>query len=214
MPPALPHPPGVEAIRAAGITSDEYLTLDTYTLLWRVHPTRGEHVLPWNTLRTFGPVLRCDPHPMPRRDHARHGVWYGAADVPGALAEAFQTTRVIDTRTRVPYLTAVRFTRPLHLLDVAVHGPGRWPTRVGANFALSTAAHGIAQHWARTIRAAHPDLDGLAYRGRFAGGLCVALFTPAAQAFPDRPEMTLPLDHPGFASRLAGAADLIGYAIE
>ena len=35
-----------------------------------------------------------------------------------------------------------------------------------------------------------------------------------AQAFPDRPEMTIHLDHPGFASRLTGAADRIGYAIE
>ncbi|MFD0449633.1 hypothetical protein ACFQZK_00980 [Rhodococcus aetherivorans] len=56
---------------------------------------------------------------------------------------------------------------------------------------IGSAAHGIAQHWARTIRAAHPDLDGLAYRRRFAGGLCVALFTPAAQAFLDHPE-TIP----------------------
>ncbi|HEY5853872.1 MAG TPA: RES family NAD+ phosphorylase [Aldersonia sp.] len=214
MPTALPHPPGVEAIRVAGITSDEYLAIDTDTIIWRVHPTRGAHVLPWDRLRTFGPVLRFDPHPLPRKDHAHHGVWYGAVDVPGALAEAFQATRVIDTRARTPYLTAVRFIRPLRLLDVAAHGSGRWPTRVGGNFALSTAAHRIAQHWARTIRAAHPDLDGLAYRGRFAGGLCVALFTPAAPAFPDRAETTVPLDHPGFASRLAGAADRIGYAIE
>lgn len=214
MPPALPHPPSVDTIRAAGITPDEYLTLDTDTIIWRVHPTSGAHVLPWNTLRTFGPVLRFDPHPLPRKTHTRHGVWYGATDVPGALAEAFQTTRVIDTHTRTPYLTAVRFTRSLQLLDLAAHGDGRWPTRVGGNFALSTAAHGIAQHWARTIRAAHPNLDGLAYRGRFAGALCVALFTPAAHAFPHHAEMTVPLDHPGFASRLAGAADRIGYAVE
>ena len=182
--------------------------------IWRVHPTSGEHVLPWNTLRTFGPVLRFDPHPLLRTTHSRHGVWYGAADVPGALAEAFQTTRVIDTRTRSPYLTAVRFTRPLRLLDIAAHGSGRWPTRVGCNFALSTAAHGIAQHWARTVRAAYPGLDGLAYRGRFAGALCVALFTAATDAFPSRAEMAVALDHPGFAARLAGAADRIGYAIE
>lgn len=214
MPTALPRPPGVDVIRAAGITPDEYLTIDTDTIIWRVHPTSGAHVLPWNTLRSFGPVLRFDPHPLPRKVYARHGVWYGATDVPGALAEAFQSTRVINTHTRAPYLTAVRFTRPLRLLDLAAHGSGRWPTRVGGNFALSTAAHGIAQHWARTIRAAYPDLDGLAYRGRFAGALCVALFTPAALAFPLHAEMTVPLDHPGFASRLAGAADRIGYAVE
>ena len=91
MPPPLPRPPGVDAIRTAGITTDEYLIIDTTMTIWRVHPTTGAHVLPWNTLRTFGPVLRFDPHPPPRKTHSRHGVWYGAADVPegrAPLAEA------------------------------------------------------------------------------------------------------------------------------
>lgn len=213
MPSPLPHPPGVDALRTAGIEPDEYLVLPADQVIWRVHRTTGAHVLPWNALRTFGPVLRFDPHPRPRKDHPRHGVWYGAADIPGALAEAFQATRVIDTTAQTPYLTGVRFTRRLRLLDIAGIGDGRWPTRVGGNFALATAPHGTAQHWARTIRAAHPDLDGLAYRGRFAGGLCLALFTPTAGAFPPRPELSLPLDHPALTSRLAGAARRIGYTL-
>ncbi|GAA4492094.1 RES family NAD+ phosphorylase [Rhodococcus olei] len=211
--PPLPHPPGVDALRAAGIQPDEYLELPADTMIWRVHRTSGTHVLPWNALRTYGPILRFDPHPRPRKDHPRHGVWYGASDVPGALAEMFQATHVIDRTAGTPYLTGLQFTRPLCLLDVAGFGDGRWPTRVGGNFALGTAAHGIAQHWARTIRAAHPDLDGLAYRGRFSGGLCLALFTPAASAFPPTPALSLPLDHPGLASRLAGAARRVGYIL-
>lgn len=206
----LPHPPGVAALRDAGIEHDEYFDLPTDTVIWRAHRTSGDHVLAWNELRTFGPILRFDPHPRPRGDHPRHGVWYGADDVPGALAEMFQGTRVIDRTAGTPYLTGLRFTRPLRLLDVGGFGDGRWPTRVGGNFALGTAAHGIAQHWARTIRATHPDLDGLVYRGRFSGGLCLAVFTPAAGAFPPAPSLSLPLDHPGLVSRLADAARRIG----
>lgn len=213
MPPALPHPPGVDALHAAGIDADEYFTVSTDTVIWRVHRTSGDHVLPWNELRTFGPLLRFDPHPRPRRGHPRHGVWYGAADVPGALAEMFQATRVIDRTAGAPYLTGLRFTRSLRLLDVGGFGAGRWPTRVGGNFALDSTAHSVAQHWARTIRAAHPGLDGLAYRGRFSGGPCLALFTPAAEAFPPAPALSLPLDHPGLVSRLAGAARRIGYSV-
>ncbi|WP_137724169.1 RES family NAD+ phosphorylase [Prescottella subtropica] len=213
MTPDLPRPPHVADLRAHGILDDEHLDLPPETVIWRVHRTRGGHVLAWNRLRTFGPLLRFDPHPRPRRDHPRHGVWYGAADVPGALAETFQATRVVDRAACAPYLTGLCFTRPLRLLDLGGFGDGRWPTRVGGNFALATTAHGLAQHWARTIRAAHPDLDGLAYRGRFSGGLCVALFPPAADAFPAAPQLSLPLEHPALASRLAGAADRIGYGV-
>jgi len=213
MAPSLPHPPSVDALRAAGIDHDEYFELRTDTVIWRAHRTGGDHVLAWNELRTFGPLLRFDPHPRPRGDHPPHGVWYGADDVPGALAEMFQATRVIDRTAGTPYLTGLRFTRPLRLLDVGGFGDGRWPTRVGGNFALGTAAHGIAQRWARAIRAAHPGLDGLVYRGRFAGGMCLALFNPAAAAFPPAPELSLPLDHPALASRLAGGARRIGYSL-
>ncbi|MGX6512522.1 hypothetical protein [Rhodococcus sp. SJ-2] len=64
------------------------------------------------------------------------------------------------------------------------------------------------------MRAAHPDLDGLVYRGWFTGALCIAFFPPAAHAVPADFEMTLPLDHSGFDSRLAEAAHRIGRVAE
>lgn len=209
----LPPPPPVADLRALGIRADELVEIATDQLLWRVHRTSADHGLPWSTLRTYGPVLRFDPHPYPRGEHPTRGVWYGAMDVDSALAEAYQDTRVIDRRWQDPYLTGFRCVRPLQLLDLGGFGTGRWPTRVGGTFAMDAAPRSRAQRWARAVRAAHPQLDGLLYRGRFAGGRCLALFTPAADAFPTRPTTSNPLTHPGMQSRLAGAALRIGYAV-
>ncbi|NLG55555.1 MAG: RES family NAD+ phosphorylase [Rhodococcus sp.] len=213
MPSTLPPPRGVDALRDAGITDDEYFTVDVDALTWRVHRTVGEHVVAWNRLRTYGPLLRFDPHPRPVRDHPHYGVWYGAGDIPGALAEVFQTSRTIDRTAGAPYVTGLHFTRPLALLDIGGFGVGRWPTRVGGNFALATAPHSVTQQWARTIRAAYPNLDGIVYRGRFSGAQCVALLPPTADAFPETPALSLPLDHPGLISRLAEAAGRLGYSL-
>ena len=86
---------------------------------------RGDHVLAWNVLRTFGPLLRFDPHHPPRGDDPGRGVWYGASTPDAALAEAFQVDRTIDRGHHHPYLTGLSFTRPLTVHDVAAdsHAP-------------------------------------------------------------------------------------------
>jgi hypothetical protein len=60
---------------------------------------------------------------------------------------------------------------------------------------------------------AFPDLDGLRYNSRFAGAPCLALFLPALTAMPARPRLSLPLTHPDLATRIAGAAKRLGYAV-
>jgi hypothetical protein len=105
------------------------------------------------------------------------------------------------------------FTRVLTVLDVAADSQGAWATRVGGTFAISTAAHGVTQRWARHIVEAFPDLDGLRYNSRFAGQPCVALFGPTASALPERPVVSLPLTHPDLASRIAGSAKRVGYGV-
>lgn len=178
-----------------------------------MHRTTGSHVLAWSEFREHGPHLRFDPHPPPARDHPGVGVWYGASGPTPALAEAFQVERTIDRFRGNPYLTGLRFTREVRLLDLAADGAGAWPTRAGGTFAISTAPHSITQHWTRRITAAFPDLDGLRYNSRFAGEPCVALFVPAASAMPARPVLALPLTHPGLALRIAGAAQRLGYVV-
>lgn len=157
--------------------------------------------------------MRFDPHPPPVGRHPGLGVWYGAAGPMPALAEAFQSGRTIDRFRGAPYLTGLRFTRDMQLLDLATDRTGSWPTRSGGTFAISTAPHTITQRWARRITTAFPDLDGLRYNSRLAGEPCIALFRPAASAMPDRPALSLPLTHPGLALRIAGAAERLGYLL-
>lgn len=100
-----------------------------------------------------------------------------------------------------PYPTGVRFTRVLRLPDVSGIGGGVWATRVGGgNHALDSAPHRLSRQWARTLHRVHTDLAGIVYRGRFAGGTAVAVGEPTADAFPQRPVLSLP----SVASRLGG----------
>ena len=209
----LPDPPPKAELQAIGIRDDELRVIRRSERWWRVHRTECQHVLAWNEFRAYGPLLRFDPHPEPKGDRPGHGVWYGGS-VPGAaLAEAFQGHRTIDRVREAPYLTSLRFTRDLLLLDVAVDGAGAWPTRAGGTFAMSTAPHAITQRWARVIVEAFPRLDGLRYNSRFAGKPCIVLFPPAATAMPPRPHSSHPLAHPGLAMRIARVADRLGYSM-
>jgi hypothetical protein len=209
----LPGPPRIADLRAIGILDEEYLTIRTTGVWWRIHRTQGAHVLAWNAFRTFGPVLRFDPHPLPARIHAGHGVWYGASNPLAALAEAFQSDRTIDRFREMPFLTGLQFTRTLRLLDLSTQSSGSWATRSGGTYALSTGPHSITQRWARRIVDAFPDLDGIHYNSRFSGQGCIALFVPASTAMPARPVLSLPLNHPGLASRITAAAKRLGYYV-
>lgn len=209
----LPDPPSKDELRVIGIRDEELRTIRRSETWWRVHRTDCEHVLAWNEFRIHGPLLRFDPHPNPAGAYPKHGVWYGGFGPGAALAEAFQANRTIDRAREAPYLTSLRFTRNLRLLDVAVDAVGAWPTRAGGTFAMSTAPHAITQKWARVIVEAFPTLDGLRYNSRFAGEACMVLLPPATAAMPERPVTSHPLTHPGLAKRIAGVADRLGYAM-
>jgi len=209
----LPDPPGPAILRGLGFESGETRVIDPCEVWWRAHFTEGAHVLPWNRFRSFGPILRFDPHRLPKGEDPTRGVWYGGSTPDSALGELFQTDRVIDRRRNRPYLTALSFTRTLTVLDVAADSEGAWITRVGGTFAVSTAAHAITQQWARAVAAAFPDLDGIRYNSRYAGHACLALFLPSQSAMPARPQLSLPLDHPDLINRLAPAAKRLGYLL-
>jgi hypothetical protein len=209
----LPDPPSAAELHDIGIRDDELRRIDTGETWWRLHRTEGPHVLAWNAFRHFGPVLRFDPHPLPRSEHPDGAVWHGASTPGAALAEAFQVDRTIDRRRGRPYLTGLSFTRVLSVLDLGVDSPGAWATRAGGTFAISTAPHAVTQQWARAVVEAFPDLDGVRYNSRFAGAACVALFAPARSAMPMQPVVSLPLTHPDLGGRLAAAARRIGYQV-
>jgi len=175
--------------------------------LWRIHRTRGEHVLHWNALRRWGPTSsRYDPQESPPGPSSL-GVTYLAGDVTTALAEVFQQTRVIDTAAGAPYLTGWTPARTLQLLDLT----GDWPLRHLASQVLMSGPKSSCRAWSRAIASTFPDLDGLWAQSSLLDGSIIVLFNPAADAFPERPDLSLPLDAPGLADRLAAAADRIGY---
>lgn len=124
--------------------------IDVDAVLWRVFRTTGPHTSPWNALRTFGPISTCrfDPHPDgPPRHHPGVRVMYTAASLPTAVAEVFQTTRVVDGRHGAPAAVAFRLNRPVQLLDLS----GGWPLRAGAAHVINTGRRAAARSWASAI---------------------------------------------------------------
>lgn len=209
----LPHPPPFELLRdRIGIREQDWRLYPPSTTLWRVHRTAGPHLVAWNELRHFGPVATCrfDPHEPPPGPDKADGVSYLAVTAQTALAEAFQTRRMIDRHAGAPQLVGLQLTRAVRLLDMA----GSWPTRAGASQAINSGRRDVARAWARTIRSAFPTLDGLWHPSCMDGGSgCLTLWTPAADAFPTRPILSRPLSDPSLANRLAAAADRLGYRL-
>jgi hypothetical protein len=179
--------------------------------LWRVHRTEGEHVLPWNKLRTYGPLpsMRWDPHPGPQPISAAEGVLYAAADIATSLAEVYQTTRVIDTRAGAPALTAWQPQRRLRLLDLS----GTWLLRNTASAALLAAPRSICRRWARAIYTTWPELDGLYVPSTLTGRATIVLWNAAADSISAMPSFSRPLTHPLVWSITQAAAAEIGYHI-
>jgi hypothetical protein len=213
--PKLPWPPVAGALRDLR-QDDDVVALAPMTALARVYRAAGRHPGSWDGFRTVGPVAaaRFDTHP-PTPDGSvaeavGHDVLYAGLTLRTCVAESFQLTRVLDRRTDRPWLAIWRPECALRLLDLA----GTWPTRAGASQAISSGPRAKSRAWARVIREAYPDLDGLWYRSSMDAGLpAVCLWTPARDAMPARPWAHLPLDAPGLALPLARAARDIGYRL-
>lgn len=203
--PKAPRTPPQQLIRESGDIADHTGTL------WRVHRTEGEHVLPWNTLRTYGPLpsMRWEPHPGPHPASAAEGVLYAAADITTSLAEVYHTTRVIDTRAGAATLTAWQPQRRLRLLDLS----GTWLLRNTASAALLAAPRSICRRWTRAIYTTWPELDGLYVPSIMAGRPNIVLWTAGADSIPTMPSFSRPLAHPLVWSIAQAVAEEIGYRI-
>lgn len=192
----------------------DIVAVEPHSDLWRIARTAGPRVTPWNRLRTVGPVTGCrfDPHPEPLADGSGEGVLYLALDVPTAVAEAYGAARAVDRLTGAPYVIGLRLTRAVRLLDLS----GSWPTRAGASQAISSSPRrDVTRAWARAVRRDYAWLDGLWYPSSMHGGRpCVVLFTPAADALPELPEVAEPLAHPDLADSLAAVCADLGYRLQ
>src|SRR5690348_16353350 len=120
----LPQPPETAALRSLLRPAEDIVTLPRSTRLVRIFAEGGRHVQHWNTFRRVGPLphARFDPHPVPDSGRAAYsrgnGSLYFGLTARTCVAEVFQTTSVVDRRTRRPHLTVLRPRRALRLLDL------------------------------------------------------------------------------------------------
>jgi hypothetical protein len=211
----LPLPPSPNILRKLLRRQEDIVMVPPSTRLVRVFVAAGAHQQRWNTFRHTGPLphARFDTHPPNGSitTSAAHGVLYFGLSVRTSIAEVFQASSVVDRTTRRPHLAVFAPSRPLCLLDLT----GLWPTRAGASQEISSGPKDITQAWARVIREAFPDLDGLWYRSSMdSGDPAVCLWhPPAGSALPLSPEVLLPLDYPGLDLPLARICDSLNYVL-
>ncbi|KAA2261644.1 RES family NAD+ phosphorylase [Solihabitans fulvus] len=213
----LPQPPAPAVLQAFLRRTEDVVAVHRATRLVRVFTSSGLHPQRWNTFRFTGPLAhaRFDPQPqtpdgIPVPSH-EHGVLYFGLSVRTSIAEVFQATSIVDRTTRRPFLVVLRPRRTLRLLDLA----GLWPTRVGASQEISSGPKHLTQAWARAIRAAYPELDGLWYRSSMdSGDPAICLWDPpGASGLPAAPDVLLPLDHPGLDLPLARVCEELNYTL-
>jgi RES domain len=213
----LPKPPTAAALAALLRPDDDIVFVHPATRLVRVFTVAGRHPQQWQAFRRTGPLphARFDTHPPGPRgrptDAPDQGVLYFGLSVRTAVAEVFQDTSIVDRLTRKPFLVVARPTRTLRLLDLI----GLWPTRAGASQEISSGPRERTQEWARAIRQAYPDLDGLWYRSSMdSGNPAVCLWDPpAGTALPVSPDALVPLDHPGLDVPLARICEDLNYTL-
>jgi RES domain-containing protein len=212
----LPLPPDPAVLRALLRPDQDVRTVPAGTRLVRIFTAGSRHPQRWNGFRRAGPLPhgRFDPQrpgEPNRPDPAEPGVLYFSLSARTSIAEVFQLTSVVDQRTGEPHLVVVRPERDLRLLDLV----GLWPTRAGASQEISSGAKDRTQAWARAIRQAHPDLDGVWYRSSMDSGhpaLCL-WDPPAGDAMPAQPHLLVPLSHPGLALPLGRLCEQLNYTL-
>ncbi len=205
----LPEPPTVAVLR--GIPPDVE-TLPAGTRLYRIYFRGGRHPGGWDRFRDFGPLpnARFDHHSEPPTAQDR-AILYAAAGeeaVATCLAEAFQETRLVDTRLRDPQLACFSLAEEVPLLSLRC----RWPTRAGASANINSGPRPKCRRWSRTIYEAYPGVSGLLYASSMNGNRpAVTLYERAARALPEAPDFNRPLVDAALLVPLERIASGLGY---
>lgn len=228
----LPRP---EPARFPGLAEDAawVRVIPAGTLLTRIYRAGGAHPSEWHSFREYGPLDgRFDPHPEPTGEHPGEGVMYTvledrltvgtaehAASVEGAtsgpfaaaLLEVFQAQRMIRRRAGDPVLALFEASRAVRLLDLA---DSDWVAVARGNGAISAGDRSRSREWARAIRLAYPDLDGVVSTSSLVPSARVAaLWEPARTAIPSHALALLPLDRAELTGIIDAIADRYGYAL-
>ncbi|MEU5694487.1 RES family NAD+ phosphorylase [Actinosynnema sp. NPDC020468] len=213
----LPLPPDPAVLQASLRRTEDVVAVHRATRMVRVFTAKGLHPQRWNSFRYTGPLphARFDTQVAAPDGSFVHdpdqGVLYFGLTVRTSVAEVFQATSVVDRRTRAPFMVVLRPRRTLRLLDLS----GLWPTRVGASQEISSGPKHLTQAWARAIRAAYPELDGLWYRSSMdSGAPAVCLWDPpGGSGLPAAPDVLLPLEHPGLDLPLSRVCEELNYTL-
>jgi hypothetical protein len=132
-------------------------------------PTHG----PWNQRRSYGPLphVRFDHHLPPAGTAPGRSIWFAAASLTGALAEAFGSLGLVD-RESGRRVCLARARSALSLLDLVGVGPRVF----GLDQRIATSRdYGRCQQWSRAFYDTYPAILGLRWRGRESGSICYAL---------------------------------------
>ncbi|WHT16156.1 RES domain-containing protein [Crossiella sp. CA-258035] len=213
----LPPPPPHVQLRSLVDEDRDVHRVPPGQTLYRVFTAGGSHSALWNTFRVHGPLphARFDAHPGAPdgsvREALAEGAVYYSTSLLASMATVYQSTSIVDRRTRSPFVVAFRPARTLRLLDLS----GLWPVRAGTSLALSTGPTKVTQSWARAIREACPHLDGLWYRTVMAPlDHSVCLWDPpAAPGLPDEPDLLLPLSDPRLDEPLTRICAELNYTL-
>lgn len=180
--------------------------------LWQVANSSGPYATAFGTMRSYGPLssARFDPHPEPAAESPTERVLYASATLLTALAERFRHNREIRrSDPNRPIVYGWFPVRELELLDLS----GAGAVALGASHTISGYRKDVTRRWARALRAAWPDADGLLYASAMTGQPCVALWAPAADSFPNAPAFARGIDVPAqrWQQTLRDAAAGLGY---
>lgn len=205
----LPEPPVAAAMRGA---PPDVELLPAGTRLYRIYFRGGGHPGGWGRFRDFGPLpnARFDHHFEPPGVQER-AILYAAVRedaVSTCVAEAFQETRLVDTRLRDPQLAAFSLVEDVPLLSLR----GRWPTRAGASSNINSGPRPRCRRWSRAIYEAYPGVSGLLYASSMNGNRpAVVLYERAARALPEAPDFNRPLSDAALLVPLERIASSLGY---
>jgi len=208
-----PDAPGTAALAEI---APSVVTLPADSTLARVYYTSSARPLPWNELRSNGPLNFRWDHQLPTVAGEPHeparAVCYAARNAVTCLAEVFQATRRIDRVYQAPWLVVFNTLRPLSLLDLT----GDFATRMSASTAMHSGSRVRARGWARDLYEAFPTVEGVLYSSSMhAGEPALALNERALRAplFPPHPEFHRALADDVLLDPLKHAAQALGYAL-
>jgi RES domain len=128
---------------------------------------------PWDRQRSYGPLprLRFDHHAGHPGERADRSVWYGATSLLGAVSEAFGNLHYLS-KVSERRICVVRLQSPLLLVDLV----GVAARAFGLDQRIGTITDYVCcQEWARAFYEQYPDTQGIRWRGRQSGSICLVL---------------------------------------